>query len=336
MTRRTCDARAFTLVELLVVIGIIALLISILLPSLNSARQSALRVKCAANLHNIGNALFNYAASNRGQLPQSKISGANGAGNFMWDLEVPTRDMLVKYGASRAAFYCPAAPAAMNFDFTWTYKYGINTDADMNNFLKSQPDSVRQDMIGIIGYICLISRPGGNYPGITYGGTSDLFMQGVNDGKWVKYYMRTWKYQKSIVPDNTNCYAKNGSTYIFQKSKSASDTEIFADVIGSTTAGGVDDFTIMKGGLDPAGIYQGSSHMGKNKLPTGSNVLFLDGHVTQRKFSNLSSYNARTDGPSNFLTNAVGKDFFNPDTIHYRTDGQPSGVGSTSTVTWWF
>ncbi len=115
---RSISARArtrfgFTLVELLVVIGIIALLISILLPALARARESALRIKCAANLHTNGLAINMFAQEHKGRIPYAQCTPWSGGGDW-WGSWMYCKDyfeLIDIYGAKRETFICPSEQA---------------------------------------------------------------------------------------------------------------------------------------------------------------------------------------------------------------------------------
>jgi prepilin-type processing-associated H-X9-DG protein len=69
------------LVELLVVIGVIAVLIGILMPALSRARQSANKATCLANLRQMGQTMAMYTNANKGRLPFGYWDGTQGGGN---------------------------------------------------------------------------------------------------------------------------------------------------------------------------------------------------------------------------------------------------------------
>ena len=90
----------FTLIELLVVIAIIALLVAILLPSLQNAREMARFAKCKSNLKSIGNGLHMYFAENNEWQPPYYVGIQTDAANVKWDTTV------WHYWADRLMPYC--------------------------------------------------------------------------------------------------------------------------------------------------------------------------------------------------------------------------------------
>lgn len=78
--RESHGFRAFTLVEMLVVISIILLILAILIPAINKAREVANRVQCATRLRNIGQAMVIYANDNKGAIAGSPLT----TGSYLW------------------------------------------------------------------------------------------------------------------------------------------------------------------------------------------------------------------------------------------------------------
>ncbi len=117
---------AFSLVELLVVIGIIAILLGLLMPTLSMIREHARQAQCAAQLRSLGQGLRNYAANNRGWYPpcsEWQVYGGDGTGEDSEGLG--WTEILAPYYAkpNSRVYNCPDFPPETQINYFLSRKW---------------------------------------------------------------------------------------------------------------------------------------------------------------------------------------------------------------------
>ncbi len=270
MRRHKSVDRAFTLVELLVVIGIIVILIGILLPVLVRAKQQAQQTRCAANLFHIGQAMTIYTGQYR-FFPSASFIISGGEGAECWPVRL--RKIL---GGNQKVFYCPAQDAKCEWrsDAPWSRQFA---------------EAVHTDFGYEVGEPLLVEGDGS--------GNGAWFSYGINGGGapgGPGFFTRARGLGSAVyVTPLTPPFKQAASSWVLPAASVRASSEFI--LIADSTVNGSRDCEIAPYDTSlgaPNDNIIGNIHRG------GANVLFLDGHVQWYLRSDVTTKYPPTAGES--------------------------------------
>jgi prepilin-type N-terminal cleavage/methylation domain-containing protein len=196
--------RGFTLVELLVVIGIIAVLISILLPALNAAREQARRIQCLSNVRQLTMAWILYANNNKGRLCSSNTQSAFSSTPNVWQANGAQFDFML--GGIKPpypqVFWSWVAAGAVSADvqhgMLWQYlkDEGVYHCPDAQVFNTSTSYQINGMMAGPIGNpVTLLNLSQVRHPVSTF-----VFIESFDPNGWLVNSFETPLYPARLWP----------------------------------------------------------------------------------------------------------------------------------------
>jgi len=294
-------SHAFTLVELLVVIGIIALLVSILLPALNRARRQAATVQCSSNMRQLAHAMLMYIQDNKGVMPPAVVYASNGGADlnlypsgWSWSTELVKQKYIIADTAS--VYHAPGSTTAdkvFSRDSVFRCPEGRDedagnggagdwpTDAKNNCFVINNDTESAADGVGVASWYQLNARNDSASNSWVTGDRVSPFMGWQSNTRTLQAKLKLPDWQR-----NLNMVRKSSATVMMIEGADQN----WWDATPSTKYGNLSQYKRM-------GARHGKQH-GPDGIYAWANMAFFDGHVAfydieQFQTSGSAIYNSR-------------------------------------------